>query len=123
MKVLLVDDEIKFTIMLSKRLALRGIEVDYEHTGEAAIEKVKQNEYDVAILDVKMPGIGGIELKQKLKGLAPGMKFIFLTGHGSEADFETGSTEGSLYLAKPLRIETLIEILHGLTDSSPLRED
>ena len=116
MKVLLVDDEIKFTIMLSKRLALRGIEVDYEHTGEAAIEKVKQNEYDVAILDVKMPGIGGIELKQKLKGLAPGMKFIFLTGHGSEADFETGSTEGSFYLAKPLRIETLIEILHGLTD-------
>jgi DNA-binding response OmpR family regulator len=116
MKVLLVDDEVKFAMMLSKRLVLRGIEVDYVHTGEAAIDKAKQNKYDVAILDVKMPGIGGIELKQKLKGLAPGMKFIFLTGHGSEIDFETGSTEGSFYLPKPLRIETLIEILHELTD-------
>jgi DNA-binding response OmpR family regulator len=115
MKVLLVDDEKKFAMMLSKRLALRGIEVDYVHTGEAAIEKASQNKYDIAILDVKMPGIGGIELKGKLGGLAPGMKFIFLTGHGSEIDFETGSTEGSFYLAKPLRIEALIEILHELT--------
>lgn len=115
MKVLLVDDEKKFAMMLSKRLALRGIDVDYVHTGEAATDKAVQNKYDVAILDVKMPGIGGIELKQRLKGLAPGMKFIFLTGHGSEVDFETGSTEGSLYLAKPIRIEALLEILHGLT--------
>ena len=122
MKVLLVDDEKKFAMMLSKRLALRGIEVDYVHTGEAAIDKAAHNKYDVAILDVKMPGIGGIELKPKLKALAPSMKFIFLTGHGSEIDFETGSTEGSFYLAKPLRIEKLIEILHGLTDYKPLRD-
>ena len=116
MKVLLVDDEKKFAMMLSKRLALRGMEVDYVHTGEAAIDKAAQNKYDVAILDVKMPGIGGIELKQKLKELDPGLKIIFLTGHGSEVDFETGSSEGSFYLAKPLRIEQLIEIMHGLTD-------
>ena len=116
MKVLLVDDEKKFAMMLSKRLTLRGIEVDYVYTGEAAIEKTEQNQYDVAILDVKMPGIGGIELERILRGLAPVMKFIFLTGHGSEVDFETGSTEGSFYLAKPLRIEELIEILHGLAD-------
>jgi DNA-binding response OmpR family regulator len=114
MKVLLVDDEKKFAMMLSRRLALRGIDVDYVHSGEAALDKSKQAEYDVAILDVKMPGIGGIELKRKLKALAPGMKFIFLTGHGSEIDFETGSTEGSFYLAKPLQIEKLIEILNDL---------
>jgi len=114
MKVLLVDDEKKFAMMLSRRLALRGIDVDYVHSGEAAIDNAKQNQYDVAILDVKMPGMGGIELKRKLVGLAPGMKFIFLTGHGSGADFETGSTEGSFYLAKPLQIEKLMEILHGL---------
>lgn len=116
MKVLLVDDEKKFALMLSRRLTLRGIDVDYVHTGKAAIEKAEQNKYDVAILDVKMPGIGGIELKRKLTGLAPGMKFIFLTGHGSEADFENGSTAGAFYLAKPLRIEKLLEILHGLSD-------
>jgi DNA-binding response OmpR family regulator len=114
MKVLLVDDEKKFAMMLSKRLALRGIDVDYVHSGEAAIDQTARSKYDVAILDVKMPGIGGIELKRRLKTLAPSMKFIFLTGHGSEVDFETASTEGAFYLTKPLRIEKLIEILHGL---------
>jgi DNA-binding response OmpR family regulator len=116
MKVLLVDDEKKFAMMLSKRLALRGIDVDYVYTGEEALVMVENSRYDVAILDVKMPGIGGIELKRKLSGLAPGMKFIFLTGHGSETDFEIGSAEAAYYLAKPLQIEKLIEILHEVTE-------
>jgi DNA-binding response OmpR family regulator len=112
MKILLVDDEKKFALMLSKRLVLRGIEVDYVFSGEEAVAKAEKNEYDVAILDVKMPGIGGIELQRKLKGLAPGMKIIFLTGHGSKTDFEIGSTEADHYLAKPLQFEELIKILH-----------
>jgi DNA-binding response OmpR family regulator len=115
MKVLLVDDEKKFAMMLSKRLALRGIDVDYVYTGEEALVMVENSRYDVAILDVKMPGIGGIELKRKLSGLAPGMKFIFLTGHGSETDFEIGSAEAAYYLAKPLQIEKLLEILYEVT--------
>ena len=114
MKVLLVDDEQKFAIMLAKRLALRGIDVDYVFKGEDAIVEVENKKYDVAILDVKMPGIGGIELKRKLSELAPGMKFIFLTGHGSETDFETGSAEAAYYLTKPLTIEKLIEILNAV---------
>ena len=115
MKVLLVDDEKKFAMMLSKRLVLRGIDVDYVYTGEEALVMAENSRYDVAILDVKMPGIGGIELKRKLSGLALGMKFIFLTGHGSETDFEIGSAEAAYYLAKPLQIEKLIEILHEVT--------
>ena len=115
MKVLLVDDEKKFAMMLSKRLALRGLDVDYVYTGEEALVMAGNSRYDVAILDVKMPGIGGIELKRKLNRLAPGMKFIFLTGHGSETDFEIGSAEAAYYLAKPLQIEKLIEILHEVT--------
>ena len=115
MKVLLVDDEKKFAMMLAKRLALRGIDVDYVYTGEDALLKIGINMYDVAILDVKMPGIGGIELKRRLHKLAPGMKIIFLTGHGSKTDFETGSTEAQYYLPKPLQIEELISILQELT--------
>jgi DNA-binding response OmpR family regulator len=115
MKILLVDDEKKFVIMLAKRLALRGIDVDYAFTGDEALTKVGNNIYDVAILDVKMPGIGGIQLERKLKALVPGMKSIFLTGHGSEADFTAGSAEVAYYLAKPLKIEKLIEILHEVT--------
>jgi len=115
MKVLLVDDEKKFALMLSKRLTLRGIDVDCANTGAEALVLVEHMRYDVAILDVKMPGIGGIELEQKLSVLAPGMKFIFLTGHGSETDFEIGSVEAAYYLAKPLQIERLIEILNEVT--------
>ncbi len=116
MKILLVDDEKKFVMMLSKRLALRGIDVDYAFTGEEAVAKVENKKFDVAILDVKMPGIGGIELKRKLNGLAPDTKIIFLTGHGSETDFETGSAEAPYYLAKPLQIEKLVEILYEVTE-------
>jgi DNA-binding response OmpR family regulator len=115
MKVLLVDDEKKFAMMLAKRLALRGFDVDYVYTGEEAVLKAENAVYDVAVLDVKMPGIGGIELERKFKKLAPDMKIIFLTGHGSKIDFETGSAEAAYYLAKPIQIEELIKILHEVT--------
>ena len=112
MKVLLVDDEIKFATMLAKRLVLRGIDIDPVFTGEDAIVKAETQRYDVAILDVKMPGIGGIELERKLKELDPGIKIIFLTGHGSKTDFDTGSAEATCYLAKPIQIDELLTILH-----------
>jgi DNA-binding response OmpR family regulator len=115
MKVLLVDDEKKFATMLAKRLALRGIDVHYVYAGEDAIVKAQTERYDVAILDVKMPGIGGIELKRKLKELDPCLKIIFLTGHGSKTDFETGSAEAECYLAKPIQIDELIAILREVT--------
>jgi DNA-binding response OmpR family regulator len=111
MKVLLVDDEVKFTVMLSKRLALRGIETDYVHTGEDALERVGQNRYDVAILDMKMPGISGIELQRRLLKVDPDLKVCFLTGHGSRSDFEVGSAEAAWYMSKPLQIEELVRIL------------
>jgi len=115
MKVLLVDDEQKFATMLAKRLALRGIDIDYVYTGDDAIAKAGTQSYDVAVLDVKMPGIGGIELKRKLKELDPCLKIIFLTGHGSKTDFETGSAEAACYLAKPIQIDELIKILREVT--------
>jgi DNA-binding response OmpR family regulator len=116
MKVLLVDDEKKFATMLAKRLALRGIDIDYVFMGEEAIVKAKTQRYDVAILDVKMPGIGGIELEQKLKELDPCLKIIFLTGHGSKIDFEAGSATAECYLAKPIQIDELITILREATE-------
>ena len=115
MKILLVDDEKKFATMLAKRLALRGFDVDYVYTGEDALLMVENNRYNVAVLDVKMPGIGGIELQRKLKELVPGINIIFLTGHGSNTDFETGAAEAARYLAKPIKIEELITILHEVT--------
>jgi DNA-binding response OmpR family regulator len=114
MKILLVDDEKQFVKFLSKRLALRGKDADYAYTGEDAVKKVETTQYDVAILDVKMPGIGGIELKRKLSRLAPDMKIVFLTGHGSENDFKVGTAEAVHYLAKPVQIEELEKILNEI---------
>lgn len=116
MKILLVDDERKFVTMLSKRLAIRGIDVDYYFTGEEAVAKAASSRYDVAILDVKMPGIGGIDLGKKLNERDPEMKIIFLTGHGSENDFNVGAAKAACYLAKPIQIEELVKILHQLVE-------
>ena len=105
MRVLLVDDEKELVD------ALRGIDADWTVTCKDALNKLDTQEYDVALLDVKMPKLSGIELKKQMEKKAPNMKFIFLTGHGSEADFRAGSAEAGAeyYLVKPVGINTLVE--------------
>lgn len=118
MKLLLVDDEEKFASMLAKRLELRGLSVTVCFSGEHALATVEGGDrFDIAILDVKMPGIGGIELKRRLREKDARMKFIFLTGHGSDADYQVGAKEADGYLPKPLKIEELIDALNRLDQS------
>lgn len=111
MRVLLVDDETEFVSTLAERLTIRGIDVDWVTSGAAALEKAETHCYDLAVLDVKMPKIGGIQLKSYLHEKCPDMKFIFLTGHGSEQDYRAASGEAGVefYLAKPVHIENLLE--------------
>lgn len=116
MKVLLVDDEKKFVSVLATRLRMRGFEADYAFTGHEALSMAAQEEYDVIVLDVKMPGIGGIELKVKLQEHNPDAKYIFLTGHGSADDFSIGSSEAEFYLSKPLPIDDLIEAIRACAE-------
>ncbi len=110
MKILLVDDEKELVSTLAERLSLRNIEADWVTTGEAAIKNTETKIYDIAVLDVKMPKIGGIELKKKLEEKNPGLKYIFITGHGSEDDFKAASSEkgAEYYLVKPVNIDDLI---------------
>jgi DNA-binding response OmpR family regulator len=108
--VLLVDDEEELVSTLAERLSLRGIEADWATTAEEALERVEKESFDVAVLDVKIPRISGIKLKTQMEKIRPGMKFIFLTGHGSEDDFRTGAAEAgaSFYLVKPVNIDNLV---------------
>jgi len=117
MKILLVDDEEKFVNMLAKRMALRGIEADVAYTGEEAIKKSESTIYEVAVLDIKMPGISGLQLKKKLSPLHANLKFIFVTGHGAVEKSEDPGAEKDIYLSKPLDIEFLIETLEDLTQA------
>jgi len=111
MKILLVDDERELVTTLAERLAIRGVDVDWATTGEEALEMAEAESYDIAVLDIKIPRISGISLKKKLQEKYPEMKFIFMTGHGSEDDFRVGSIEAGaeFYLVKPVDIKTLIE--------------
>lgn len=120
LKLLLVDDEKQFVSALAERLSLRGLDADWATTGQEAIDKARQTTYDLAILDVKMPQLGGVELKRELERVTPDTRFIFFTGHGSEDEFKACSAEGSCYLVKPLRIEELMEkIQETMTDAPP----
>jgi len=111
MRVLLVDDEEELVSTLAERLSLRGIEAHWVTSAEEALQRVKGEHYDVAVLDVRIPRISGLKLKTKLEEIAPGMRFIFLTGHGSEDDFVAGAAEAGAgyYLVKPVNIDALIQ--------------
>lgn len=109
MRALLIDDEEEFVETLAERLRLRGIDVDWASSAEQGLELVERNPcYDVAVLDVKMPRISGIDLKTKIQALSPKTKFIFLTGHGSERDFIAGRSISEYYLIKPVQIDDLL---------------
>ncbi len=111
MKVLLVDDEVELISTLAERLSFRGIDVDYATTAESAIRLADEKSYDIAVLDVKMPRVRGFEIKKILEKKQPEMRFLFMTGHGSEHDFRTGVAETgeAFYLVKPVAIDVLIE--------------
>jgi len=117
MKVILVDDEQKFINMLAKRLAMRGIYVDAVFSGDDAIKKISSTAYDVAVLDIKMPGISGLALKKKLRAINPDLKFIFVTGHGKTSKSDKDPTEKDIYFSKPLDIEILIKTIHTIATS------
>jgi DNA-binding response OmpR family regulator len=111
MKVLLVDDEEELVSTLAERLSFRGIEVDFATTAESAIQIAEKKTFDIAVLDVKMPKMRGFEVKKMLEKIHPEMKFLFMTGHGSENDYQIGAAETGeeFYLVKPVKIEVLID--------------
>jgi DNA-binding response OmpR family regulator len=110
MRVLLVDDEEELVVTLAERLSLREIDADWAVSGEDALHMAAEKHYDLAVLDMKMPKMSGLQLKAELEKRYPEMHFIFLTGHGSEEDFEAGASEAGegYYLIKPVNIQELV---------------
>lgn len=119
MRVLLVDDEEELVSTLAERLEMRGIEATWATHYQAALKAVEEKEFDIALLDVRMPEMNGLELKRLIEARRPDMKFIFLTGHGSEEDFKACSAESGkqFYLIKPLQIEVLIAKLNEIAQA------
>lgn len=107
-KILLVDDEREFVQTLSERLLMRDMGSAVAYDGESALEVVREDTPDVIILDLKMPGIDGIEVLRRVKATQPEIEVIILTGHGSEADRTLCMRLGAFaYLQKPVDVEEL----------------
>jgi len=114
LRVLLVDDEEEFVSSLAERLELRMIRCVGVTTGVEALDLVREEPFDVVVLDVKMPGAGGFEVYHELRRLDPNLPVVLLTGHGSRQDAEEGKRAGAFdYLMKPIDIESLIAVLRA----------
>jgi two-component system OmpR family response regulator len=109
-RVLLIDDEEAFTSNLAMILSVRGYEATAVHDGESAIRAVEEGGFDVAILDLMMPGIDGIETLRRIKRKKPFLEVIMLTGHGSVATGVEGMNLGAFdYAMKPIDVADLLE--------------
>ncbi len=117
MKLLFIDDEQTFLKYLAKRLALDGFTVKTTFSGEEGVEAAAMERYDVAVVDLQMPGIDGIEVQKRLKSLQPNLPCIVLTGHGSvEKALESGKYNAFKFLSKPVDMDTLIETIKAAND-------
>lgn len=108
--VLLVDDEEELVFTLAERLVYRGYDAEGVLSGAEAISRTDERSFDVIVIDVKMPGMNGIEVMKKLREKHPDAKVMLITGHGSIKEGEDGVAEGAVdYLQKPVKLENLIE--------------
>jgi len=119
-KVLLVDDEVPYLMALSKRLKKRNVDSTLAFSGTEGIQALRYNDFDVAILDLKMEDMDGIEVLKIFKKLSPNMAVIMLTGHGSEQAAREGVQSGAFdYLLKPCELEDLIEKIRSAASQRP----
>jgi DNA-binding NtrC family response regulator len=113
--VLLVDDEPEFLETLVKRLRKRKLNATGAKSGEEALEVMRSEPVDVVVLDVKMPGMDGIETLREIKKIRPLVEVIMLTGHANMEVAITGMELGAFdYLMKPMDID---ELLYKLQDA------
>jgi two-component system NtrC family sensor kinase len=108
--VLVVDDEAAFREALARRLGRRDFAVHTADGGARALERLERGPVDVVVLDVKMPGMDGLELLDRVRAGHPGSQVILLTGQASAADGVAGIKRGAFdYLAKPVELDHLAE--------------
>jgi len=123
-RLLIVDDEKQFVEALSERLSMRDYDVTTALTGEDAIEKITNYNFDVVILDVRLPGVDGTEVLHEIKSLKPLTEVIMLTGHGTVEMAIEGMKLGAFdFLMKPCETEDLTVKIDKAHDRKAEQED
>ena len=116
-KVLLVDDEEDFVENLSQRLEIRGLKVTAATRGEDAVSFADNQNFDAIVLDLAMPGMGGLETLKKIRDKHPDAEIIILTGHGSvKSSVEAMKLGAEDFLEKPVDINDLLEKISKARD-------
>jgi DNA-binding NtrC family response regulator len=109
-RILLVDDEKEFVETLAERLRTRDFDVTTAFSGDEALEKLNEYNFDVTILDVKMPGMDGIDALREIKKLKPLTEVLMLTGHGTIETAIEGMKIGAYdFLLKPCEMDVLLD--------------
>ena len=113
-KILIVDDEVVFTTNMGKLLTNRGYKVTSANSGDAAIQLLEKENFDVVVLDLKMPGMDGLATLKEIKKLGLFTETLILTGHGSvDTALEAIKLGAYDYLTKPCEIEDLVGKIEG----------
>ena len=111
-KLLIVDDEVKFLDSIAARLEMRGLEVAKAYNGKDAVDLARKERFDLALLDLKMPGMDGREVLRAIKEENEHIEVIILTGHGSlDSAVECTKLGAWGYLPKPYELDKLLEVL------------
>lgn len=117
-KIMLIDDEDDLIRTLSERLEMRDLKKNTALDGDQALKIVSDKEPDIIILDLKMPGINGMEVLRRLRKTFPDIRVIVQTGHGNDMDEAEARQLGVFdYLRKPVDVELLVERIKAATGS------
>ena len=111
-KLLIVDDEVKFLDSIARRLEMRDFDVTKATSGKEAVEAARNDKFDLALLDLKMPGMDGKQVLEILKSEHKFLEVVILTGHGSmDSAVECTKLGAFSYLPKPYELDNLLDIL------------
>ncbi|MCA9463108.1 MAG: response regulator [Nitrospirales bacterium] len=121
MKILVVDDEKNMRVTLGEILEDEGYEVSLAETGEEAVARCQEEEFGVVLMDIRMPGIGGVEAFRQIRRHREGVKIIFMSGYGVEELKRTALNEGAIaFLSKPLDLARVISLIGEAHDTAIL---
>jgi DNA-binding NtrC family response regulator len=117
-KVLIVDDETDFVDLMTRRLEARGLDVVPVVSGEEAVNAVYDHSIDVAVVDLSMPGIDGLETLRQVKEKRPDLEVIMLTGHSSvKSGIEAMKSGATDYLEKPVDLQALMAAIRAAKEA------
>jgi DNA-binding NtrC family response regulator len=124
MRILFVDDEEELVSAVIERLELRGVDAVGVTSGDEALHQLRADSFDVVVIDIKMPGIDGLDVLRTVSRRHPDVKVILMTGHGSAGDAEIGRRLGAVaLLRKPVDLEDLLQTVEQAVSNRRTKPD